>query len=104
MKRIKKKKKAGKKTRGERSWKCGKVERSLIGRKEGEGFLFRPPPLPQACLEVTMHDTAEGLLVLMLLLVCWLFAGSSQCKVMQTVGRQIVHASCASALPRRGPA
>lgn len=40
-----KKKRAGK-TRGERSWKCEKVERSLIGRKEGEGFLFRPPSLP----------------------------------------------------------
>lgn len=36
-----------------------------------------------------MRDTAEGLLVLlMLLLVCWLFADSSQGKVMQTVGRQ----------------
>lgn len=37
-----------------------------------------------------------GLLVLMPLLVCWLFADSSQCKGMQTAGRQVVHAPCVS--------
>lgn len=30
------------------------------------------------------------------LLVCWLFADSSQCKGMQTAGRQVVHAPCVS--------
>lgn len=36
------------------------MERSLIRGKEGEGFLFSDRFTPQACLEVTMHDTAEG--------------------------------------------
>lgn len=50
-----------------------------------------------------MHDPAEELLVLMLLLLLrWLFAGSSQCKVMQRGGRQVVHAWRASARPSGG--
>lgn len=40
-----------------RSWKGGK---EFNQREEGECFLFSDRITPQACLEVTMHDTAEG--------------------------------------------
>ena len=49
-------------------------EQENMRREELEGWkgvlIFWP------CLEVTLHDTCRGLLVLMLLLVCWLFAKS----------------------------
>lgn len=78
------------------------MERRLIGRRRVRVCFFSDLIPPQACLEVTMHDPAEELLVLMLLLLRWLFAGSSQCKVMQTGGRQVVHAWRASARPSVG--
>lgn len=44
-------------TRGVRSWKGGK---EFNWGNQGEEFSFSEHFPPQACLEVTTHDTAEG--------------------------------------------
>lgn len=79
----------------------GRTEEKGGGGK-GEAYLSKESRLfsfhPQNSLELIMHDTAERVVSVMLLLVCWLFAGLSQCKVMQTVCRQVVHASRALVL------
>ena len=53
MERIKK----SWRTRGVGSWKGGK---EFDRGKEGDGFSFSDHTPPQASLEVTMHDIAEG--------------------------------------------
>lgn len=67
-----------------------KKEEENMRREELEGWkgvlIFWP------CLEVTLHDTCRGVVS------AHAAAGVLVIrKVMQTVGRQVVHASCASA-------